>query len=321
MTAYAARGAGILGKVPHVAEFVRAHGGDAALAAYDAWVADGFEWALGHAGRAFPDAFASGGVHAFALRGPESADELVAGVIGPSADSAGRRFPLSIAASLRLAEPLVARPEVTPLVFESLWAAAGELWSPVRAGDVRDLAAAAAGFRPPVDLGVDEAVRLYGEWAAHRSLAELWSLLGMTPVAAASCLRFFAAALEPFRGVERPETRLSLRLPLGHAGGVALCFWIDALRRALGWRRTVPSFFWWHAGDHGEALVHLGAPPRATLAEVFAPTDTRDEICDLRPGDGTRDLSALPPLGAALSGVVARPDATVAELLSSLERA
>src|SRR5262249_5335105 len=166
MTAYAVRGAGILGKVPYFAEFVRAHGGDAGLADYDAWVAESFEWALGHAGRAFPDAFASGGVHAFALPAAERRPGLVAGVIGPSAASAGRRFPLTVAASVTLAEPLVERPEVTPLVFESLWAAAGALWSPVRAREVPDLVAAAAGFRPAADLAVDEALGLYGEWAA-----------------------------------------------------------------------------------------------------------------------------------------------------------
>lgn len=319
MTAYAARGAGILGKVPHFAEFVRAHGGDAALADYDAWVVESFEWALGHAGRAFPDAFAAGGVHAFALRSPANVHELVAGVIGPSADSAGRRFPLTIAGSVRLAEALVASPEVTPLVFESLWAEAGALWSPVRAGSVPDLAAAAAGFRPAPDLGVDEAQGLFAAWAGRLSLPELWALVGLSPVTATACLRLLVAAAEPFRGVEHPETRLSLRLPLGHAGGVALCFWIDALRRVLRWRRTVPSFFWWHAEEGGAALVHLGTPPRATVAELFLPSDTRDEICDLTHGPG--DPSVLPALPPSILSVLGRAEATVAELLAGLAEA
>lgn len=319
MTAYEARAAGILGKVPQVAEFVRAHGGDDRLANYDAWVTESFEWALGHAGRSFPDVFAAGGVYAFGLRSAENAHELVAGVIGPSADSAGRRFPLTIAASLRLAEALVASPEVTPLVLESLWAEAGALWSPVREGGLPNLPAAAAGFRPAPDLGVDEARELYAAWAAGLPLQKLWELVGLVPEAAPDCLSFLVAAAEPFRGVEHPDTRLSLRVPLGHAGGVALCFWIDAVRRVLRWQRTVPSFFWWHAGDHGAALIHLGAPPRATLAELFLPSDTRDEICDLtrRPSDP----SALPPPAASLAGVLARPEAAIAELLSSLVEA
>ncbi|HTQ05821.1 MAG TPA: type VI secretion system-associated protein TagF [Polyangiaceae bacterium] len=319
MTAYEIHGQGILGKVPYVAEFVRAHGGDHGLAGYDAWVAESFEWALGHAGRAFPDAFASGGVHAFALRADANADELVAGVVGPSADSAGRRFPLTVAGSVRAGDALVARPEVTPLVFESLWAAAGELWSPARSGEVSDLRAAAAGFRPASDLGVDEALGLYAEWAARVRVSELWESIGLEAAGAGDCLRLFVAAVEPFRGVERPETRLSLRLPLGRAGGVALCFWIDALRRNLRWRRTVPSFFWWHESDRGAALVHLGTPPRATLAELFLPSDTRDEVCDLSSGERSSDPSALPPLADSILGVLGRPGATVAELLASLD--
>jgi type VI secretion system ImpM family protein len=316
MTAYEARGAAILGKVPHAAEFVRAHGGDDRLAGYDAWVTESFEWALGHAGRAFPEAFAAGGVHAFGLRSADNARELVAGVIGPSADAAGRRFPLSIAVSLRLAESLVENPEVLPLVFETLWAEAGALWSPVREGGVPDLRTAAAGFRPSPDLAVDEARELYTAWAAQLPVQKLWELVGLLPEAAGDCLRLLVAAAEPFRGVEHPETRLSLRLPLGHAGGVALCFWLDALRRVLRWQRTVPSFFWWHAGQRGAALVHLGAPPRSTLAELFLPSDSRDEICDLthRPSDP----AALPPLTGGILGVLGRPEAKVAELLASL---
>jgi type VI secretion system ImpM family protein len=319
MTAYEVRAAGILGKVPHVAEFVRAHGGNDRLAGYDGWVTDSFEWALAHAGRAFPDAFAGGGVHAFGLRSAENGHELVAGVIGPSADAAGRRFPLTIAASLRLAESLVANPEVTPLVFESLWAEAGALWSPVREGRVPDLPAAAAGFRPTPDLAVEEARALYTAWAAQLPAARLWELVGLQPATAAACLRLLVAAAEPFRGVEHPDTRLSLRLPLGHAGGVALCFWLDAVRRLLRWQRTVPSFFWWHAEDRGAALVHLGAPPRATLAELFLPSDTRDEICDLTRGPS--DPSGLPALAGSIEGVLGRSQATVAELLSSLVEA
>jgi type VI secretion system ImpM family protein len=318
MTAYEVRAGGILGKVPHVAEFVRAHGGDDRLAGYDAWVTESFEWALGHAGRGFPDAFAGGGVHAFGLRSAENGHELVVGVIGPSADAAGRRFPLSIAVSLRLAEALVANPEVAPLVFESLWAEAGALWSPVREGGVPDLPAAAAGFRPSPDLAVEEARELYAAWAAQLPVQRLWELVGLAPEAAADCLRFLVAAVEPFRRVEHPDTRLSLRLPLGHAGGVALCFWIDALRRVLRWQRTVPSFFWWHAGERGAALVHVGAPPRATLAELFLPSDTRDEICDLT--HGPSEPSALPPLPGPVLAVLGR-QATVAELLSSLVEA
>jgi type VI secretion system ImpM family protein len=316
MTAYEARGGAILGKVPHAPEFVRAHGGDERLAGFDAWVTESFEWALAHAGRAFPDAFAAGGVHAFGLRAIENAHELVAGVIGPSADAAGRRFPLSIAGSLRLAEPLVASPEVAPLVLESLWAEAGALWSPVREGAVPNLQAAAAAFRPGPDLGVEEARELYGAWARELTLQKLWELVGLAPEAAGACLRLLVAAAEPFRGIEHPDTRLSLRLPLGQVGGVALCFWLDALRRLLRWQRTVPSFFWWHAGERGAALVHLGAPPRATLAELFLPSDTRDEICELT--HAPSDPSGLPPLAPPILAVLGRPEAKVAELLASL---
>jgi hypothetical protein len=118
---------------------------------------------------------------------------------------------------------------------------------------------------------------------------------------AAGAIRFAVEAVRPMRGVERPRTPLTLRLPLGAAGGAAVCFWVDLVRRAAGWRSTIPSFFWSHDGETGTMLLHLGDAPRSTLVDLWIPGGDRAELCDLTHPLSSTALSAVPELPPALA--------------------
>jgi type VI secretion system ImpM family protein len=319
--AFVAQAPAILGKAAHQAEFLRVQAGDPALAAFDAWLVESMEWALGRGGPHWPEVFARAPIQAFALNLPgHDANRLVAGALAPSADSARRQFPLVVAAPLRATEPLLAAPRLLPLVLEGFWAQASALLGAVVATGRSDLHALLAGATAAPSLSADEARALYTQWAAELPLVELWTLLGPPLEAPEPTLRLLAAALEPFRGKERPDTRLSLRLPLGRMGGVALCFWIDLVCRSLAWTRTIPSFLWSHDGHSGSAILHLGTPPRATLAELFLPSGRCEELCDLtlpvRPGS----LATLPELPAAVTALLASGEGRVEEFLALLER-
>jgi hypothetical protein len=111
---------------------------------------------------------------------------------------------------------------------------------------------------------------------------------------------------------------LSLRLPLGLAGGPTLCFWIDLVRRAAGWGSTVPSLFWSHDGTDGVALLHLGKPPKETLAELWMPRGECEQIADLTTVPSPALVELLPPLPPALQTLLSSPDASVAQLLQGL---
>lgn len=318
MKAFQAGPVGIFGKSRHQAEFLRVRGVSPALSAFDAWVTDAAEFAAARAGESWPRAFSHGSIQAFAFHPNElGPDELVAGALGPSADSAGRQFPLIVAAPLRVSTELRRSPELLPFVLEAFWSRASALVAQLLSPYEFDLHVAGANTQTDPDIGVQDARALYGEWSQNLPLNELWSLLGppLDGADPATVIRLLVATIEPFRRVENPTTKLSLRVPLGRAAGVGVCFWTDLIKRSLGWTSTIPSFFWSHDGNWGSAILSLGRPPQSTLAELFMPSGQRDEVCDLtlpiRPELG----ASLPPLADISAGVLASPTSTVNDLL------
>jgi hypothetical protein len=218
-------------------------------------------------------------VQAMCFRGRRGT-RLLAGALAPSVDQAGRRFPIAAAAELALDADLAEHPEALPLVLEPVWAVTAEL-----VVELQGVERAALDLPLPdadVEMTSGDAVRAYGAWTDELEVEDFVALVfGADPVYAAGALALVEEAVSPYRGVENPDTPLSLRLPLGQAGGAALCFWLDLIVRLTGWRRTVPSFFWSHDGASGAALLHLGHVPPAALRELWLPTGTSDEVCDL----------------------------------------
>jgi type VI secretion system ImpM family protein len=314
---------GILGKCPAHADFLHLRANHAAFVEFDEWLAASMEWAAGHAGPSWFDAYARGQVHAFVYhpKGRESAP--LTGALGPSADSAGRKFPLALATMLSLSPNLVRSPHLLPLFLEEYWAAAAQLVAEAALRPLYDLDERSRALVIEPELGIEQAFSSYGEWTHALPLAELWSLLdqetfGRDPIIP---LRLLAEAVRPLARVERPSSPLTLRLPLGQAGGAALCFWLDLARRLVSWRATVPSFFWSHDGQAGGLMLHLGEPPPSTMAELWRPTGERDEVCDLTtPHEGSW-ISALPPLSPRLQAVLATEAASVADLLAAADSA
>jgi type VI secretion system protein ImpM len=307
----------VLGKSPVSAEYLRVNAGDPSLRALDGWLTDASDFALNAGRERWPPAFASGPPQAFVYRSEER--RFVVGVLAPSADRAGRQFPLVVATPLTVDAGLLREPALTPLVFEHLWAENAARVEQIAAGTMLDVSAPTPEHLVPQDIDLERAQSLYGAWSGELPLSELWALLGISPAEGGAALRLLRAAVAPFRGVECPTTPLTLRVPLGRVGGVGLCFWIDVLRRSVAWRATIPSYFWSHDGEAGSALLHLGVPPRTTLAQLFIPSTTHDELCDLTAPLSPALLATLPELPSPLvHAVLSSPNAPVAELLAGL---
>jgi len=317
MTAFLAGRTGAVGKVPWRAEYLPVPTNAASFEAFDAWLTEATEWAAVGAGPGWPQAFTGGAMHGFIYRSPsDPADATLCGALAPSRDSAGRLFPLALAAPLRMSPELLRRPELLPFTLEGLWAEA--------TAALADLL-----LEPPTDAGpaltagqeaeVAESAGLYDEWVATLPLAELWALLGPAMVDPGATLQMLFETLAPTRGVERPTTTLSLRLPLGLAGGAALCFWLDVVRRCAGWQSTLPSLFWSHDGSTGAALLSLGRPSKGALAELWMPSGKRDDAADLTKPADPAWAAAFSPLPPAVSAALSSPQATVAHLLSAID--
>ena len=104
--------------------------------------------------------------------------------------------------------------------------------------------------------------------------------------ASAPRARVREAAVAPYRGVEDPQTPRSRSDFRSANRGVPRCvFGLTRYRRLTRRSRTIPSFFWSHDGSSGVLMLHLGVVPEAALSELWLPSGTCDEICDLIPVD------------------------------------
>jgi len=303
----------ILGKVPWREEYLNVGAEGPSFSLFDRWLTENIEFAGARAGDGWADAYRAGAINAFVFRPLRTQLPLLAGAIGPSFDGAGRNYPLVVASTISRVHDFCRVPESLPLALEEFWQLSSYAVAAVQS---------AQDFRPEplteAQAQVDpaEVVSDYSDWARELPLVELWDLVygpGGAAVAHAA-VRLVLEALRPYCGVELSDTPLTLRLPLGRAGGAAVCFWIDLVRRSARWNVTIPSFFWSHDGQSGTMVLHLGAPPRSTLAELWLPTRSRDEFCDLLGSSGLQPTRSLDE-PAPLTRVLANASATVRDLM------
>jgi type VI secretion system ImpM family protein len=290
----------LLGKHPSRGDFVAFGLRGPETTGFDDFVTASIEWAEARAGAGWDAAYGAGGVQAFVYRPETGSRTVLVGAFAPSTDRAGRRYPLSFAIPLQPSPALLAAPGLWPILLEPIWSAASEAVLALVADPQADIAAHLTALAPP-QLEPAANVQEYLEWTQGLPADELWALLfGAEPgVDPAALLGLVTEAVMTVRGIEAPTTPLSLRLPLGAAGGAAVCFWLDWVCSVARWRETLPSFFWSHDGERGALLLCLGKPPRCTLAELWLPTRSRDVLLDV-----ATDPASVPP-PASGSGALA----------------
>lgn len=307
---------GVFGKHPTRGDFLAAGNRGPEFTSFDAFLTHNIEWAEAKAGPQWVDAYNAGSVQAFVYRpsSPSRAAALV-GVMAPSFDRAGRRFPLTVAVPLSAPQSLLAAPEILPLVLEPIWQSTSERLSSYTSNPNAPIEIEQLPF-DDMRCDFDETSSSYASWTRTLPARELWALIfGVDrPVDPARVLSHVSSTVATCRGIERPTSSLALRLPLGAAGGAALCFWLDWVCRIARWKATIPSFFWSHNGREGAVVIALGSPPHCTLAELWNATGSRDQICDVATMPWQMNsVSTADPVVVALGQLAAHH--TVAELL------
>jgi type VI secretion system protein ImpM len=308
------------GKLPSHADFVHIGAGSELSARFEDWLTDSVEWAHARTGAIWRDAFRAGTMRAFMYRGDGPEQALVVGALAPSRDEAGRLFPMCVGTSVIPSAEFVKNPHLLPFACESIWQVAGETLADLGSNPGADLTTRLAGLAEPSVVRFSDTVAAYAAWGEAMQLSELGALIvGAGQVdALRGMLRLMSEAVQPHRNQESPRTPLSLRLPLGAAGGAAVCFWLDAVRRLVGWRATVPSVFWSQDGDSGKLTVHLGFAPAATVSELWLPNAQSDEFCDLARPLSVAAVEASAPLSTPIEQVLSDPSGSVAGLLKAL---
>ena len=311
------------GKAPGMGDFLRVGSAGRAGECFDEWIQQGLAHAEGKRGPAWAEAYGTGAPWAFMYRPPRSAgvagvQEGVVGVMQPSADSVGRRYPLVVCAAAPCRVPW---PHVLPLAFgEFLDGAASVLLDPAAGASAAHMHAALARVPHPTLHYADLSARDYEVWAASTPLRQAWSVLygGEQELAPAQAVYTIVEAVAPFRGEDAPETRLALRLPLGVGGAAAAAFWIDVVRRLSRSPLEVRTCFWSSDGRTGTMLLQLGTTPAGSLGELWAPDANSEQVCELTAYSGADSRALLARVAPGVADVMQAPGALVSDFLARL---
>ena len=304
--------AAIIGKAPWHPEFLRPPASSGPLYAFDAWLfarasalpapplgawetlSYGFVVHVGEAAR-------GGGT----VSGASAAIEecRVAGVLAPSHDRADRAYPLSVAAAIAFPRFAELHPELVPILLEPYWLAAGE-----RLSALREIAPGPAGYGLEALTcdaleSPEDAHALYVEWTRGTTANDFAELLGRsrTWLERTTFTIVDVVATRERSRAHAHTAPLIFRLPLGQAAGAALCFWLDVIRRAMRPRTRLPSFFWSHDVEEGDALVCLGTPGDDVLSSLWRVGAAAPHENDLTHAEAPPHPSDAPPQDALLA--------------------
>jgi type VI secretion system ImpM family protein len=306
---------GLFGKLPSTGDFVQRGPVSGTVAAFRSWLEQGVERAALRKTDPLRAALDDARVFAFVFR--RDGSEIVVGALKPSVDAAQRRFPLSVYMLLD-AVHVCGAPHLLPLgLGDFLQDAADALLSDDVVGAIErlDPSYAAAPLAP---ASFPEQAYEYDGWAGSTAIhAAFEAVFAQAAGPASAAVHTIREVIAPFYGKDAPPTPLSVRVPLGHAGTGALAFWIDVVRHAAGWQRTVPTVFWSNDETGGEALIQLGDTPPGSLAELWAPDPNSDHVCDLTHAIDVQSFLHPPP--PRMLAVLGDPAARVSDFMRVLK--
>jgi len=312
------------GKIPRMGDFVRMRSTGEPLSSFEGWIVEAMASGEDRRGPQWASQYAAGSMYAFLFRAPKAAKatSVLAGVLRPSQDAVGRKFPLVVCAPI--VETAISRaPHLLPLVLgDFLEGATHALLSADAIASQQQFEDHVSRIPAPRFDAADHASNEYAQWTQMTPLHTAWSSIYGEPYppAVLHALYTIIEAIAPFRGQEAPATPLSVKLPLGGGGVAAAAFWIDVVRSSARWRATVPTSFWHFDGASGSILIQLGETPTSSLVELWSPDPHSDHVCDLTlptQVDQQKTLGRLPP---PVAETLQRPDGLVMHLLEALGR-
>jgi type VI secretion system protein ImpM len=300
-----------LGKIAGHPEFLVAK--DELAASLDRWLDAGWQTAHRLHGAGWEEAVEGGATYGFVCGHGSKAGEVSCGVLVPSVDSIGRRYPFLVGSRMPRAELEKDWPSV-PLAAGSFLDDANAIVTETResALSAADLFDKLGGLVAPSSEEIDGARAAHASWNDETSVEALWgSVFASEPLLSAErAIAWTVETLAPWIGREWPSTGLLLRLPLGEGGPDAAVAWLEIVRAVLRWQKTVPTAFW--AADGPSLLFGLSFPTPELLGQLWCVTEDDDGIVDIGVLSQRESPSDASPAWAK------KPEATVAELLTAL---
>ncbi len=303
------------GKLAGFGDFIRPHRHAAVIEHFDLWLqrAHGNLQRRASWAEVYDD---SAAVEFVFLAGAER----LAGVLQPSRDAAGRRYPL-VAARVERADAGNGEPVLMPMACEAL----SEALTPglQRAlqtsgkDQLRDLRRISEQLAPDPTL----AQQLHRQFVASMPLRDLFELLEHE-LPGTDCQRFFINLIYLAHfGHRFGEVTLEqvLKLPLPRDAGQQrpyACFWLNLIGNLVG-ASNVGGYLMRCGANRSLLVIGVGTLPEQALWALLAPESESACVADFCAGDEHwRSHSAYAGIAYALSRVCASPDASLAVLLA-----
>lgn len=266
-------------------------------------------------GEAWRSSFVNGSQTGF-LR-VASSNSLLCGVIAPSQDEVGRRFPFVVYSELD-AEPLRVAPHAAPLALGTFLQDAGTFISQV-SEERSDLTERIRSISRPDLVSMQSHLDGYTAWASSATIRTAGQAIFGAEWRQGFNFALYVAieSIRPFYGQENPPTRLAVRFPVGAGFAGAAALWMQIVRLCAGWSRTIPHCFWSFNPDCSWVTIFFGDLAPGAFADLWERDPENDTLSNLlRAQYPEQDL--LRQLRPDLSELLGREGATVQQLLLQL---
>lgn len=296
---------GLYGKIPAQADFVRHQAADAVARPFVLWLEEASELASRAGARddAEPVRF---------LFRPPGAPRALVGVLAPSADKVGRRFPLALFAQVGGADLGALFPAV-PQAAAAFLDAAAAVARDAATLSAGDLVARVEGLPlpAPADLAAS-AADLAARAREERGRGFLVRLFGDEPDPHAYALHCFRSGCQPARGREPARANAVLDCPV--RADVDRWAWLELSRRGLAWPAP-PSFFWW-ARPESRLLLSVGPVPTSVFGVLWDAAARDARVWPLVTDKPAAIASAQRALGRPLVDALGQDALSLSDLLA-----
>lgn len=300
---------GLFGKIPAKGDFVRHNVASPTARAFEQWVQESND-ALRGAGGEMPS-------HTIrVVFTPPGSDTTVVGVLVPSEDKVGRKFPLAVFVETSVAETRDAMSAV-PVSWSPFLDQAAALGQRARELEFEQLRAALPGIPQPGPTEVAAAKDVCEKALSHPLPAEVHERL----FGAGSSMHFYAyqtflTACEDASKNDPSKPATVLDCPI-HVD-VDLFFWLELTRRVFGFPPAHPQALWIEdpaprllvsLGPASLQLISFLAKPDMQHNRLWPLTTDRDKAVEAAQGTlgpAIAHLDATAPFGALLESLVSR---------------
>ncbi len=305
-------GAGLFGKIPARADFVRENLSDVVAYALAQWIERGME-NLAASGLPFP-----GVLLRFVFTASDAANAAV-GVMGPSRDQVGRKFPVALFHVLPVSA-VAQNLSAIPATYERFLAEASALVREIPALGHEEALQRLRALRPPDADETEMGRRLSRRALAEEGAAGFAQRLFGDPTEGRQYYAFNTFQIAALRASASAGQGSPTVLDCPVALDLDLLAWLDLAQRLLGWGDRAPSVVW-AAEPEPRLLIALGPAPGQILTYFADPSHSSTKLWPLTTTsvDAIRQAASVfeAAMGSAMDGGTYT---SVAELFEALQR-